>query len=179
MGETRICLGAFAGAHGVKGAAKVKTFTQEETGVVAYGPVASEDGRRVFTLNFIRILKPGLALVSAPEIKSREDAASLAGVRLYVSRDQLPAAEKGEYYLEDLVGLAIFDETGARHGEISAVHNFGAGDIIEFTRPGGARQMIAFQKDIVPNVDIKDGRVTVLREGLIANNDLKEDSKGI
>ncbi|MEZ5921217.1 MAG: ribosome maturation factor RimM [Parvularculaceae bacterium] len=176
MVEKRICLGAFAGAHGVKGEAKVKTFTEKEAGVAAYGPVASEDGGRVFTLKFIRILKPRLALVSAPEIASREDAASLTGVRFYVSRDQLPAAEDGEYYHEDLIGLAVIDETGDRHGEISALHNFGAGDIIEITRPSGARQMIAFQKDIVPIVDMKDGRVTVLREALIAGDDLKEDS---
>lgn len=161
----RICLGAFAGAHGVKGEAKVKAFTESEEGVAAYGPVESEDGGRRFTLRFIRILKPGLALVAAPEIASREDAAALAGVRLYVDRAALPAPAEGEFYIEDLIGLDAVDDTGAPLGRITAIHNFGAGDILEIGEGAGAF-MTPFSGPAAPTVDFACGRITIAAAAL-------------
>ena len=82
----KTCLGAFAGAHGVRGEAKIKTFTAEAENIAAYGPVTSEDGKRRFTLTVVKTLKDGFVLARAPEIASREDAEALKGVRLYVDR---------------------------------------------------------------------------------------------
>lgn len=165
----RICLGAFAGAHGVAGHAKVKTFTEEERGVAAYGRVESEDGARTFTLKFIRTAKPGLAIVAAPEIKSREDAASLAGVRLYVGRDALPN-ETGtdEFYVEDLIGLKALDENGAPIGVVTAVHNFGAGDIVEIKPASGCKTpiMTPFTKSAAPHVDLAKGVIVIANDAL-------------
>ena len=103
--EKRVCLGAFAGAFGVKGDVKVKAFTETPENIAAYGPVETEDGARRFTLEIVRSVKPGLLLVRAPEIESREDAESMKGVRFYVDRDCLPAPGEDEFYIEDLVGL--------------------------------------------------------------------------
>lgn len=167
MAKDRICLGAFAGAHGIRGDAKVKTFTETEEGVARYGAVESEDGKRRFTLKFIRVLKQGLALVSAPEIKSREDAAALAGVRICVQRSKLPPAGDDEFYIEDLVGLSAEDDAGAPLGVVVAVHNFGAGDVLELTDAGGeGALMVPFTLAAVPHVDIAGGRVTVAAASL-------------
>lgn len=166
MTRARICLGAFAGAHGVKGEAKVKTFTETEDGVVRYGAVESEDAKRRFALKFIRILKPGLALVSAPEIASREDAEALAGVRLYVDRARLPAPAEGEFYLEDLVGLAAVDEEGRPLGAIVAFYDFGAGDILEFEAADGTKTMIPFTAEAVPAIDPAKGVATIAAAAL-------------
>lgn len=164
----RLCIGAFAGAHGVKGEAKVKTFTTREEGVARYGAVESEDRTRRFTLKFIRVLKPGVALVSAPEITTREDAAALAGTRLYVGRAKLPAASDDEFYIEDLVGLSVVDDRGGDLGKVIAVHNFGAGDILELAggeyRPPSV--MIPFTLAAVPSVDIAQGRIVVAAAAL-------------
>ncbi|MEZ5916359.1 MAG: ribosome maturation factor RimM [Parvularculaceae bacterium] len=123
--EPPSAFGAFAGAHGVAGHAKVKTFTEAESSIAAYGVVESEDGARKFTLKFLRTAKPGLAIVAAPEIKSREEAASLAGVRLYVNRAALPdETDTDEFYIEDLIGLKALDENGELVGVVTAVHNF-------------------------------------------------------
>lgn len=170
----RVCLGAFAGAHGVKGATKVRAFTATETGVAAYGPVHSEDGKRCFTLDFIRVLRPGLAVVSAPEIASREDAASLAGIRFYVPRAALPPAEgEDDFYMEDLVGLTIVDENGARQGCIAGVHNFGAGDILEIAdrpgKPGGV--FVPFTRAAFPAIDLDRGVATAAADALEAEDD--------
>lgn len=161
MTRRRVCLGAFAGAHGIKGEAKVKTFTDSEGGVALYGPVESEDGARRFTLKFIRVLKKGLALVAAPEIRTREDAAALAGVRFFVDRARLPAAGEGEYYPGDLIGLAAIGDDGAPLGKVVAFYNFGAGDILEFEAGDGKRTMVPFTDAAVPTVDLEGGVVTI------------------
>ncbi|MCB2112382.1 MAG: ribosome maturation factor RimM [Parvularculaceae bacterium] len=157
----RICLGAFAGAHGVKGAAKVRTFTERERNIAEYGPVESENGARCFTLDFIRILKPGLALVAAPEIESREDAAALAGTRLYVNREFLPELGDDDFYIEDLTGLAAIDDAGARLGRIVAIHEFGAGPVVEIEDESGNAILVPFTRAAVPEIDIDGGQIVV------------------
>lgn len=164
----RLCLGAFAGAHGVRGEVKVKTFTETEEGVARYGPVESEDAKRRFTLTFIRAPKPGFALVRADGIKTREEAAALAGVRFYVGRDRLGAAGADEFYIEDLIGLAVRDEAGAELGQVAAVYNFGAGDVIELKDAPGrsGAVMVPFTRGAVPAVDIEAGFITIARAAL-------------
>ncbi|MEM8937639.1 MAG: ribosome maturation factor RimM [Pseudomonadota bacterium] len=164
----RVCLGAFAGAHGVRGEARIKSFTADPKDIVAYGPLSSEDGARTFSLKFIRMLKGDVALVGAPEIVSREDAESLKGVRLYADRDRLPAPEEDEFYFCDLVGLKAVDETGAPAGRISAVHNFGAGDLIELAQIPGVNgvRVIQFTKANFPQIALTDRTVTVRRAAL-------------
>lgn len=164
----RVCLGAFAGAHGVKGDAKVKTFTEAEDGVARYGPVESEDGKRRFVLTFVRVLKPGLALVRAPEIASREDAEALAGTRIYVDREKLPPPADDEFYLDDLVGLAAVDDGGRSLGRIAAFYDFGAGDVLEIEASDGSRTMVPFSRAAVPAVDLVKGVVTIAAEALRA-----------
>lgn len=179
----RVCLGAFAGAHGVKGDALIKAFTELSHDIAAYGPVETQDGKRSFTFQVVREHKPGIVIVRAPEIASREDAAALKGIRFYVDRDALPAPDVDEFYLDDLVGLTAVDETGAAAGRVVAVHNFGAGDLIELNDiPGvaGAR-VIAFTKEAAPSVDIPGGRITVMRAAIEAMDpaaDPQEDERG-
>lgn len=164
----RVCLGAFAGAHGVKGDALVKTFTGKTENIAAYGPVETEEGSQRFTLAFLRETKPGLAVVRAPEIKTREAAMALKGVRLFVDRAQLPPPEDDDYYFDDLVGLAAEDEIGAPAGRVSAVYDFGAGDLLELAEIPDVKgvRLISFTKTAVPVVDIKAGRIVVARAAL-------------
>ena len=119
------------------------------------------------------MLKGEILLARAKEIESREDAESLKGVRLYVDRAKLPEPSEDEFYLEDLTGLEAFDEKGAPLGKVSAVHNFGAGDIIELKDiPGvkGAR-LIAFTKENAPSVDIDGGKIVIARTALETEDD--------
>ena len=169
----KACLGAFAGAHGVKGVAKIKTFTQSPENIAAYGPVISEDGARLFTLKLLKVLNDGVVLVSAPEIASREDAESLKGVRLYVDRDVLPAPDEDEFYLDDLVGLQAFDEDGAPLGVVKAVYNFGAGDVLELSDIPGVKglRLVAFTRENVPVIDIAAARLTLRRGALNRDSD--------
>ncbi len=176
--DKRVCLAAFAGAHGVRGEVKLKTFTSNEEDAAAYGSLSSEDGARRFTLKIVRVLKPGLVLARSPEIKTREEAQALAGTRLYAPRAALPAIEdEDEFYHEDLVGLEAVDENGAPMGRIAAVHNFGAGDILEVKdRPDGAPSiMVPFTKQSAPKIDLEAGRITLV---LIEDTAILSDETG-
>jgi len=160
-GSRRVCVAAFAGAHGVKGEARVKSFTADPADFTAYGPLTAEGGR-IFEFQVVREQKPGLFIVRAAQIASREDAAALSGEKLYAPREALPEPDEGEFYYEDLVGLRVEDETGVPLGRVKAVVNYGAGDLIEIIDiPGvkGAR-LLPFTKDTVPVIDLAAGRVT-------------------
>lgn len=162
--KDRVCVGAFAGSHGVHGHAKVKTFTAQPEDVAAYGPVESEDATQTFTLKVIRSLKPELLLVSIKGLKNREEAQSLAGTRLYVDRSCLPPPEEDdEFYYSDLIGLKVTTDDGRPMGKVSAVQNFGAGDVIEIREIPGHKgsHLVPFTKDAIPTINIEIGLLII------------------
>ncbi len=159
-GDGRVCLGAIAGAYGVKGAVRIKSFTAEPEDVASYGPVSDESGDRVFGIRVTGMSK-SMVLAEIEGIANREAAAALKGVRLYVARDRLPEALEGEYYHDDLIGLKAELADGSRLGTVVAVHDYGAGDVIEIGREGAAAVMAPFTHAVVPVVDIAAGRLVI------------------
>ena len=177
--NSRVCLGAFAGAHGVHGEAKIKTFTEAPENIASYGAVETEDGERQFTLTFIRLLKTDFALVRAPQISSREDAESLKGTRLYIDRDKLPAPDEDEFYLDDLIGLNAQDENSAPMGVVLAVYNFGAGDLLELGNIpdiNGVR-LVPFTKENATHIDLAAGAIIIRREAIELGEGEKESQQ--
>jgi 16S rRNA processing protein RimM len=158
-----VLVGAIAGAFGVKGEVRLRAFTEKKDGVISYGPLYGEDGKVILKPKNWRELKDGVAVV-APEVKSREDAEKLKGVKLYVPRSNLPnlPPEKDEYYWVDLMGCRAETLDGAALGEVVAVWNFGAGDILELRPPNGGQNMrITFTKTNVPLVDPVAKRIVI------------------
>jgi 16S rRNA processing protein RimM len=147
-------------AHGIKGEVKVKTFTERPDRLAAYGPVLTEDGRR-FEIAALRATKADEAVVRFADVADRNAAESLKGQRLYVPRAALPELEAGAFYLADLIGLKAEDTSGNALGTVSAVHNFGAGDILEIEFLDGETEFIAFTDANVPAVDVGSGRIVV------------------
>lgn len=167
MGETSICLGAIVAAHGVKGAVKVACFTAEPEAITAYGPLTDESGKRHFKLELIGPSKGGV-LARIAGVNDRNAAEALKGIRLYVERTALPSTDEEEFYHADLIGLAARLDDGAALGRVLAVHNYGAGDVLEIAREGAASLMVPFTRDAVPQVDLRGGFVTVARiDGLL------------
>jgi 16S rRNA processing protein RimM len=161
MSSERICIGAIAGAFGVAGEVRLKSFCSEPTDIAAYGPLYSEDGQREFRITLTRPVAGGLgARISG--VATKEAADALRGVSLYISRDRLPALPDDEFYHADLIGLDVLDAGGEPLGKVTAIHNHGAGDIIEIspTRHKSAL-LLPFTKAIVPNVDLARGRLIV------------------
>jgi 16S rRNA processing protein RimM len=158
-----VLVGAIAGAFGVKGEVRLRAFTEKKDGVISYGPLYGEDGKVLLKPKSWRELKDGVAVV-APEVKTREEAEKLKGVKLYVPRANLPnlPPEKDEYYWVDLMGCRAETIDGAVMGEVVAVWNFGAGDILELRPPnGGQNTRITFTKTNVPLVDPVAKRIVV------------------
>lgn len=156
----RICVGVIAGAHGVRGAVRIKSFTAEPKAIVTYGPVEDESGQRKFELRFIGTVK-GVVLAKLSGVTDRDQADALRGLQLYLPREALPPPDEEEYYHADLIGLAALLENGTEIGTVQAVHDFGAGDCLEIVRPAGPPLMAPFTRAVVPVVDIAAGRVVL------------------
>jgi len=150
-----VCVGAIAGAFGVRGEARVKSFCAEPAAIAGYAPLTTEGGRS-FDLRITREIKGGFA-ARLSEVETREQAEALRGTRLYAPRDRLPPPDEEEFYHADLIGLEVVDTGGAVLGRIRAVHDFGAGDVIEVTGP--RELMLPFTRAAVPTVDIAAGRL--------------------
>jgi len=155
-----ICVAAIAGAFGVKGEVKLKSFTDMPENCVSYGPLLSKAGQVVLTPASHRLVK-GAVAIKCPEVKSREAAEALKSTKLYVPRANFPAPEEDEYYAADLIGLAVKYTDGKRIGKIIAVEDFGAGDLLEIKPKDGKSFYHPFTLAATPKVDIQAGRVII------------------
>ena len=155
-----ICIARIGAAHGVRGAVKLWTFTEDPFAVKNYGPLVTKDGARSFEVATAREAK-GHLVATLKGIATREDAERLNGIELYIARDQLPETDNDEYYHADLIGLAAVNAANEPIGRVLAIHNFGAGDIIEIAPPQGPTMLLPFTNAVVPTVDIAGGRVVI------------------
>lgn len=161
-GEAMICVAQVAAAHGVRGTLKLRCFTQAPENVTAYGPLCDEHGRELFEVRIIGAAKGGV-LAKAEGIEDRDAAEALRGMRLYVPRSRLPATDEDEFYHEDLIGLTARDaERNDEIGRVVAVHDFGAGDVLEIERADGRSEMVPFTRAAVPEVDLAAGVIRVV-----------------
>ena len=155
-----VCVGVIAGAHGIKGEVKVKSFTEDVMKIVHYGPLFDESGARRFDMTVRAKAKDGLIAV-IDGVGDRNAAEALRGTKLYVPRSALPQTEPEEFYHADLIGLAAELADGTKLGEVVAVHNFGAGDLIEIRRANGRTLDLPFTQAVVPVVDVEGRRIEV------------------
>jgi 16S rRNA processing protein RimM len=168
--KAQICVARIGAAHGVGGAVKLWTFTEDPLAVQRYGPLSTRDGARQFEVTVAREAK-GHLVATLKGVTTREQAERLNGIELYVARDKLPTTDENEYYHADLIGLAAVTPGGEPLGSVIAVHNFGAGDIIEIAPPHGASMLLPFSNTVVPTVDLAGGRVVIELPGEIEGDD--------
>lgn len=165
MTGENVLLGRISGAHGLKGEVKIAAFTGRPENIGSYGPLTSADGKRQFQIASMRATPGGVVIARLRGVLTREEAERLRGTELFVSRDALPPLEEeDEFYHSDLIGLEAISPEGETVGEVIAVHNFGAGDLLE-VRFSNARnsELIPFESAHVPNVDLATRRLTVVR----------------
>ena len=157
----RICIAKFGAAHGIRGEIRLWPYTGQPLSVTGYGPLETADGKRRFEIAQARVTKDHL-VARIKGIDTRDDAERLNGLELFVARDRLPATADGEFYHADLIGLAAVTTAGQPFGRVFAVHNFGAGDIIEIASDnGGETRLLPFTEAVVPTVDLAGGRVVI------------------
>ena len=159
MAGARICLGQIGAAHGVGGEVRLRSFTAEPTAIADYGPLQTDDGR-VLRIEALRPAKDHF-IARLSGVGDRDSASALANAKLYVPRERLPEPEPDEFYHADLIGLRAEDTAGEIIGTIIAIHNFGAGDVIEIERMEGQPVLVPFTHAAVPVVDIAAGKVVI------------------
>ena len=158
--DDRLCVGAFAGARGLRGEVRVRSFTDVPEDIATYSPLTDANGGREFRLHILGHHK-GQLVARVDGIKDRTAAEALRKVELFVPRAVLPEPEEGEFYHADLIGLSAELVNGGILGIISTVHNFGAGTVLEIRKPDGRDEMVPFTKLVVPTVDIASRRIVV------------------
>jgi 16S rRNA processing protein RimM len=153
--ERRVVLCVIGGPHGVRGEARVKSFTGDPLAIADYGPLFCADGR-VFEIEDGRFLKDDMLVVRFAGIADRDAVKALTGTELFVDRYALPeTGEEDEFYHADLIGIAVSDPAGGRIGVIAGVHDFGAGDILEIRPTGGGQTwLLPFTRAALPQLDI-------------------------
>jgi 16S rRNA processing protein RimM len=155
-----ILLAAVTGAQGLKGEVKAKLFTAAPDALPRYGVLHTKDGRKLKITAF-RPAKEGEAVIAFEGVRDRNEAEALKGTELFVDRAALPDTGEDEFYHADLIGLEVRDSEGRVLGKVSALHNFGASDVLEFSRADGDSVHLAFTKETAPVINVADGFIVV------------------
>jgi 16S rRNA processing protein RimM len=165
--DALVLLGEIGAAQGLKGEVRIRSYTEEPAGITAYGPLQDETGRKIEIESLRATPKALIARIKG--VTTREAAEALGRTKLYVSRAMLPKRGEEEWYHADLVGLTAVGRDGAPLGEVVAIQNFGAGDLLELKpASGGATVLVPFTRDTVPEIDVEGGRLTLVPpEGLL------------
>ncbi len=161
MANDQICVGAIAGAFGVTGEVRLKSFCSDPAAIADYGRLKTETGSTEFDVKILRAVKGGFA-ARLSGVDSKEQADALRGTELFVDRENFPNLPDDEFYHADLVGLLALDTGGTELGRIKAVQNHGAGDLLELQLPStSATTLLPFTRHTVPTVDLLAGRVII------------------
>ena len=156
-----ICVGAIAGAFGVKGEIRLKSFTSIPEAIADYAPLLTEEGEKKFDVVITGEIKNGLS-ARMSGVVSKEEADKLKGTRLFVPRERLPELLEDEYYHTDLIGLIVQNLEGSNIGRITSVLNHGASDLLEIEDKRENKSiLVPFTRTIVPKVDIKNSIVII------------------
>ncbi len=155
-----VCVGQIVNVHGIKGMVKIKPFLENPMAVGSYGPLTDEAEKRNFKVRVIS-QKQGIVLAEIHGVTDRNSAEALKGTKLYIAREKLPEADNDEYYYCDLIGLNV-TENGKPFGVVTAVQNYGAGDIIEIRLNNGKVFPFDFSEATFPVVDVKAEQMEIV-----------------
>jgi 16S rRNA processing protein RimM len=176
--ENPVLMGIIGAAQGLRGEVRVKPYTEEPLALSEYGTLYDADGR-AFEILVIRQTKE-MAVIRFRGVNDRNQAEALNGTELYVERDALDDEEldEEEYFYTDLEGLEALDADGNSYGVISAIFDFGAGDILELTQVDKRAQLIPFTETSVLEIDFEGGTILIdpTAAGLV-NTDGDDDGK--
>jgi 16S rRNA processing protein RimM len=170
----KILVGVFGAPHGIRGEIRLKSYTADPAAIATYAPLSDESGTRSFALEKLRPLGKDMFVTRVKDVSDRNAAEALNGIELFAAREALPAPGEEEFYHADLIGLRVENEQSEVLGTVIALHNFGAGDILEIAPSPGAQDkataMLAFTRVLVPIVDVAGGRIVVTGDPFAAED---------
>lgn len=155
-----IQVGVIASAHGVRGQVKLRSFTEDPRDILAYAPLTDATGTRVYTLTSHGIKGDSL-IVAIEGVTDRNVAEQMKNTAIYAPASLMPTNEENVWYYSELIGMDARTPDGQLYGRVTAVHNFGAGDILEFNRPDGSSEMLPFNSGFIGEVNTEESYLLV------------------
>ena len=157
-----LLMGRIGAAHGIKGDVRVQSFTEDPLALVKYGPFATNRPGLTIAIASARGTT-NMLVARLKGVNDRDAAEKLNGVELYAARDILPPPDDDDdFYHADLIGLRAQLSDGTVVGEVSAIPNFGAGDLLEVRAPnGGDTFLFPFTRTVVPHIHVRDGYLVI------------------
>lgn len=165
MKSTSICVAKILSAHGVRGEVKLQCYMEDLDLFTNIDQFHTKDQRRTYQLNSLRGQKKNVFIATFEEIDDRNEAEQHRNTELFIDRAILPDIdEEDEFYIEDLKGLEVFTENHTIHyGKVKAVHNFGAGDVIEITEHASGQSLYyPFTKAVIPTINLDENYIELI-----------------
>lgn len=151
--EKLVKIGKIIAPHGVRGLVKIKSYTDTPSALAEYSDIYDKSGEKISVE--VKSANKDMLIAYIENVESREDAEEISKTDLYITRDSMPALEEDDFYIEDLVGMQVMDNSNGHVGEIIDVRNFGAGDVLEIKfSKDGKKEYVAFTKKNFPTVDV-------------------------
>lgn len=160
------CLGEITAPHGVRGAVRIRSFTQDPASIFNYPELFDKKGK-IYKLKYFATKQNNVFVVTLDGIKTCNEAEALRSTKLYIYRDQLPETNEDEFYYEDLIGLVVMTTDNEEIGTVNSIINHGAGDILEIRTSTNAFLTLPFLKESVPTVNVKDGKIIINKDYLM------------
>ncbi|MFC1659470.1 ribosome maturation factor RimM [Pseudomonadota bacterium] len=162
MKNKKICIGKITSPHGIRGEVKVKTFLEDPNSIMNFKDIFDQKSKKKFKFEKIRGQKKDVVIVKIKGCEDKNEADKIRGTELYISRNELPETEEGEFYYNDLIGLEVFEDK-KKIGVIKNIYNFGAGEILEITLDSGKEIDVPFNDDYVKQIDLKTEKITIIQ----------------
>lgn len=156
-----ICLGIITSPHGIKGAVKIKTFTEKPENIFLYGELII--GSENYKISLVSVVSNNLVIATISGVNYRNEAELLRNKKLYIERDKLPQLnDEDEFYQDDLVNMEVRLESNELYGYVKSVNNFGSGDILEILVISTKKNiMLSFTKETFPHINIKERYIVI------------------
>lgn len=157
--------GKIVSIHGLKGEVKIQPWCDSPEYLCTFKCLYSKSGDRVYEIERIRP-QGNMVIAKLKGIDTPEQAQALRGRILYIDRDDADLPE-GSYFVADLIGLEVRDESGRSYGVISDVLQTGANDVYEIKSNDGKLYYIPAMPSVILSTDIQDGIMVIYpMEGL-------------
>lgn len=162
-----LVVGKIGRPHGVKGEAWMQIITDFPERIQRGARLYAGEQHMPVVVTGVRTHSGGL-LVRFEQFPTREAVQEIRNQYIYVSSEDRPGLEEGEYYHHQLIGLRVLDEQGNELGVVSNVIDTGANDVYIVHRSRGQDLLLPATDEVILDVDLATGTMTVhLLEGLL------------
>ncbi len=153
--------GRIVATHGVRGDVRAQHWCDSAEFLCGFSVLYTDGGARRLEVESARVHK-NMPLLKFTGVDTIDAALPLRGKTLFLDRDDAPPLPDGQFYIQDLLGLAVTDaDSGAVYGTLTDILATGANDVYEITRPDGQKLYAPAIPDVVIARDIAAGVIRI------------------